>query len=206
VEEVFADIIQKGKWSQHPCGPGSTMEYTEHLRKNLIPFLKKQKINSILDLPCGDFSWINTTEIDKKFDYIGADIVKEMIDENKQKYPTVDFRVLDLTTDKLPSVDLLFCRDCLLHLSFSDIEKALKNIANSDIKYVLLSNWYDAATNERDIETGSWRYIDFRKEPYNFRGSISSIKDWIPGFSERKMILWPIKTIRKYVENSNAKF
>ena len=206
MKEVFADIIRNGKWSQHPCGPGSTMKYTAHLRKNLVPFLLEHEIKSVLDLPCGDFSWMSTTEIDKKFRYIGADIVDEMIRENKAKYPDVDFRVLDLTIDKLPAVDVLFCRDCLLHLSFYDIEKAFVNIARSDIKYVLLSNWNESFNNERDIETGSWRYIDFSKAPYNFTHSKGSIKDWIKGYPERKMILWPIETIRTYVESKNAKF
>ena len=35
---------------------------------------------------------------------------------------------------EFPKVDLMFCRDCLFHLSFSDIRKVLINFVNSDIE------------------------------------------------------------------------
>lgn len=37
--------------------------------------LKKYSIKSILDIPCGDFSWMKKIELDG-IEYIGADIVK----------------------------------------------------------------------------------------------------------------------------------
>tara|TARA_B110000503_G_scaffold57915_1_gene92701 strand:- start:1467 stop:2081 length:615 start_codon:yes stop_codon:yes gene_type:complete len=201
MKEIFTDIVLNNKWKKHPCGPGSTMAYTENLRKALVPFLKLHNIKSILDLPCGDFSWMSTTGITNDFNYIGADIVEPMIQANKEKYPDVDFRILDLTTDSLPEVDLLFCRDCLLHLSFDDIDRAFKNIIDSNIKYILMSTWFESATNERDIDTGKWRYIDFTKSPYNFSKSTESLSDWVHGFPRREMMLWPVETIKKYIQD-----
>lgn len=201
MKEIFTNIVLNSRWTQHPCGPGSTMKYTENMRKEIVPLVKRHNIKTMLDLPCGDFSWMSTTNIDKELDYIGADIVEELIAENKNKYPTVNFKVLDLTKDELPKVDLLFCRDCLLHLSFSDIDKAFANIIKSDIKYVLLSNWYEDAKNGTDIKTGSNRYLDFINGPYNFGEGLDSIDDWIPGFPKRKMILWSVEdVIKKYIE------
>jgi len=200
MKEIFEDIIKNNRWTKHPCGPGSTMKYTTNLREKLVPFLQSHNIKSILDLPCGDFSWMNTTGISSTLDYIGADIVEPMIQSNKEKYPGVDFRVLDLTTDPLPSVDLLFCRDCLLHLSFADIDRVFKNISNSKIKYVLMSSWFEDATNERDIVTGKWRYIDFTKSPYNFNTGSPAITDWHQGFPKREMMLWPKLVIDNYIK------
>lgn len=203
MKDVFSDIIKKSKWSQHVCGPGSTLNFTENLRKELVPLLKRHGIKSVLDLPCGDFSWMSETTILDEVDYIGADIVDDLIHKNKIKYPNVNFRILDLTKDNLPDVDLLFCRDCLLHLSFSDIDKAFSNIAKSNIKYVLLSNWFgNDAKNTKDIKTGSYRFINFHENPYNFGSSIDSIEDTIEGYTYRKMVLWEVdKTIRKYIGN-----
>jgi hypothetical protein len=202
MKEIFTDIVLNSRWTQHPCGPGSTMKYTENLRKNIVPLINKHEIKSMLDLPCGDFSWMSTTNITEELDYIGADIVEELIKQNKNKYPNVNFKVLDLTTDKLPKVDLLFCRDCLLHLSFKDIDKAFTNMSESGIKYVLLSNWYEDAQNNSDIKTGSNRYLDFINSPYNFGEGLDYIDDWIPGFPKRRMILWSVEdTIQKYLHN-----
>lgn len=201
MKDVFTDIVLNNRWKKHPCGPGSTMGYTKNLRENLVPFLKSHNIGSMLDLPCGDFSWMSTTNIANTIDYIGADIVEPMIQANKEKYPGVDFRVLDLTSDTLPKVDLLFCRDCLLHLSFNDIDRAFNNIINSGIKYVLMSTWFEDATNDTDINTGKWRYIDFTKSPYYFDSSAASIQDWVQGFPRREMVLWPVDTINRYILN-----
>lgn len=202
MKNIFTDIVLNNRWTQHPCGPGSTMNYTENMRTELVPLLQRHNIKSVLDLPCGDFSWMSATGIENQVDYIGADIVEVMISANKQKYPSVEFQLLDLTSDDLPNVDMLFCRDCLLHLSFADIDKAFENIARSNIKYVLLSNWFEQVTNEKDIRTGGYRFIDFMQAPYNFKAGIDSIDDWITGWPMRKMILWPVEeTIRKYVRN-----
>jgi SAM-dependent methyltransferase len=204
VKEIFTQIIKNGTWSTHPCGPGSTMKYTKGLRKELLPLVERHGFKSILDLSCGDYSWMHATGISEKIQYIGSDIVDNMIDENRKKYPGIDFRVLDLTKDKLPDADLLFCRDCLLHLSFSDIDKAFKNIAKSNIKYILLSNWFaDSAENTRDIKTGDYRFINFQEHPYSFGKQLDEITDTIPGYVKRKMLLWEVdKTIKPYVERT----
>jgi hypothetical protein len=200
MKDVFANIIEKRKWSTHICGPGSTMSYTEGLRNDLLPFLQKHDISSILDIPCGDFSWMSTTNITEELDYIGADIVDSLITNAKISYPNVDFRVLDLTKDELPQVDLIFCRDCLLHLSLKDVDKAFYNIAKSNIKYILTSNWADA-DNTKDIATGNHRFLNFKASPYSFGSGIDAIKDWVPGFPKREMILWDVdETIRTYVK------
>lgn len=205
MKDVFTNIVLNNKWKKHPCGPGSTMAYTETLREKLGPFLELHNIESMLDLPCGDFSWMSATGVTESVDYIGADIVEPMMQANIEKYPNVDFRVLDLTKDVLPSVDLLFCRDCLLHLSFDDIDKAFNNIVNSKIKYVLMSTWFEDATNERDIDTGKWRYIDFTTSPYNFDAGIDSIQDWVHGFPRRELVLWPVSIINGYILNKGKK-
>lgn len=198
MKEIFEDIIKNNRWKKHPCGPGSTLKYTEYLRANLGIFLEKHNIRSMIDLPCGDHSWMNLTNLPSIDRYIGGDIVGSLIAENKRKYPNKDFRILDITTDCLPDVDLLFCRDCLLHLSFKDIDKAFQNISNSDIKYILMSNWTDEFENFRDIDTGKARYINFLRDPFNLGVPIDSITDYVDGFPKRELILLPKSVIDNY--------
>lgn len=201
MKEIFEEIIRHKKWKKSTCGPGSTVGYTQNLREKLKPLLLKHNIKSMFDAPCGDYSWMSLVNIQEVVDYIGGDIVEFMINENQLKYPDVKFYVFDLTQDKLPDVDLLFCRDCLLHLSFKDIDKAFNNISHSKIKYILTSNWFEHNTNERDIETGGWRYINFLESPYNFGPPVDSIIDYIDGFPKREMLLWPKSVVDAYINN-----
>ena len=200
MKEIFEDIVKHNRWKKHPCGPGSTFGYTENLRLNLGNFLKKHNITSMVDAPCGDYSWMSVTDLPSIQEYIGGDIVDFLIEANQAKYPNHVFKQIDLTQDTLPDVDLLFCRDCLLHLSFKDIDKVFKNISRSNIKYVLLSNWYEDAENSRDIQTGEARYINFLESPYNFAQPIDSITDFVEGFPRRKMLLWSKEVIDNYVK------
>jgi hypothetical protein len=175
------------------------MRYTQQLRENLAPFLLKHNIRSMFDAPCGDYSWMNETEL-HDIKYSGGDIVEFMIEQNKLLYPNINFCVFDLTQDTIPDVDVLFCRDCLLHLSNSAINDVFENISRSNIKYVLMSNWLEDANNDQDIATGDARCIDFTQAPYNFGPPVDSIVDYIDGFPRREMMLWPKLIIDQYLE------
>lgn len=200
MKEIFENIVRHKKWKKHPCGPGSTIEYTTNLRLHLGTTLEKHNIASMLDVPCGDYSWMSITNLPSITTYIGGDIVEFLINENIQKYPKVNFKTIDLTLDKLPDVDLLFCRDCLLHLSFDNINKVFDNISRSNIKYILMSCWFDDAENYKDIETGNSRYINFLESPFNFEKPVDTITDYVDGFPKREMMLWSKSVIDNYIK------
>ena len=203
MKEIFEDIVKHKKWKKSTCGPGSTIGYTQNLREKLKPLLVKYNINSMFDAPCGDYSWMSMINVQEVTTYLGGDIVEFMIEDNKRNYPGVNFKVFDLTIDTLPDAELLFCRDCLLHLNFNDIDKVFLNISRSNIKYIMTSNWFDDATNMRDIQTGSWRYLNFLEAPYNFEKPLDSIVDFVDGFPKREMFLWPKSVIDTYITRSN---
>ena len=74
--------------------------------------------------------------------------------------------MLDCTRDPLPAADLLFCRDCLVHLSFADIRRTLANLQASDISCLLTTTFPGAEANE-DIVTGDWRVLDLERAPFH---------------------------------------
>ena len=201
MKDIFEDIVRHKKWKKSTCGPGSTIGYTKNIREKLKPLLIKHKIKSMFDAPCGDYSWMGMINVQEVVEYSGGDIVEFLIADNKKQYPAVNFKVFDLTTDDIPDVDLLFCRDCLLHLSFADIDRVFANISRSNVKFILTSNWFDDATNNRDIATGSWRYLNFLKAPYNFTPALDSITDFVDGFPKREMLLWHKDVIDTYIKN-----
>jgi len=190
VKDIFERIIREHRWSEVPCGSGSTLAYTQYLREHLPAFLDRHDIKSMLDAPCGDHSWMELVDFADDFSYIGADIVEFMIDQNRKKYPHRQFQVLDLCQDLLPTADLLFCRDCLFHLSYKDIKRAFANIARSPIKWVMTTTYLPEHANNKDIFTGDFRPIDLMNAPFNLPAPVDAIVDGLPGFQIRKLALW----------------
>jgi hypothetical protein len=57
------------------------------------------------------------------------------------------------------TIALAHCRDCLIHFSFGDIVRAIKNIARSIAAYLLTTAFPDHALNT-DINTGEWQPLN----------------------------------------------
>lgn len=171
VKDVFRYIYKNNIWedSETVSGSGSNTVQTKKLVQLLPILFRKYHIKSILDLPCGDFNWFRSIRMGC-ISYAGGDIVEEIIDKNRLKYSkkTITFECLDLTSSKLPSVDLLLCRDCFVHFSNHEIAKSLKNIKRYRIKY-LLTTTFPKTRKNIDIITGEWRSINMAIKPFNLR-------------------------------------
>ena len=116
VEEVFSGIESGNVWTSEESvsGPGSTMEQTQVLRAELPGILQQFGISRLLDLPCGDFNWMQHTDL-AGIHYTGGDIVPGLIERNRERFGREDreFQLLNLLASDLGSHDLIFCRDCL---------------------------------------------------------------------------------------------
>lgn len=167
MEDLFRLMYHHNLWSNNESksGPGSTLFQTKNIIEELPLLLKKYEIKSILDIPCGDFHWMKKVDL-TGIDYIGADIVPEIIADNKAK-ASYKFEVLDLVHDDLPKVDLILCRDLMFHLPFESIFKALDNISKSGSKYLLATNHTWKRDSNQDIVVGEWRRLNMREEPLN---------------------------------------
>jgi hypothetical protein len=121
--------------------------------------------------------------LSEKIDYVGGDIVYDLIKKNKSKYQkkNINFINLDITTNTLPCADLMICRDCLIHLSFKNIKKFFNNFKKSKIKYLLLTSYKlkekESDFNNMDIENGDFREIDLSKPPFSLSEPILKILD-----------------------------
>lgn len=196
-EDKFTWIYKNNFWSsiESLSGTGSTLKYTENLRNELPKLFKMYSIKKVFDAPCGDFNWMILVLNSVNIEYIGADIVKPLIDNLNDKYKSkkIAFMHFDLVKDVPPEVDLMICRDCLFHLSFQDTKSVLENFIKSNSTYLLTTthkNMENSFTN-RDILTGDFRCIDLFSEPYSFPADpLHVIEDWIAPDPERQMCLW----------------
>lgn len=205
-EERFTWIYQNNYWgdSESVSGPGSTLQATANLRKELPKLIADFSVTTIFDAPCGDFSWMRHVLNDVEVNYIGGDIVEPLIKELEAKYGSQRTRFLhiDLTKESFPQADLLICRDLLFHLSFKDTRAVLQNFVDSDVQYFLTTTHNNGVDFvNKDIETGGYRGIDLFLEPYCFPADpLARISDWVPPHWPREMCLWSKDQVRRALE------
>lgn len=163
---VFESIYHSNHWrgAESRSGTGSSLAQTQVIRAALPSLLSDLGCRSMLDAPCGDFNWLSQVALE--VDYHGYDVVEEVVAGNAARYATeqVHFVCADITPSQLPRVDLILCRDCLVHFSNADIFLTLRNFLDSGSRY-LLTTTFPGRLNQ-DIVTGDWRPIDFEREPF----------------------------------------
>jgi hypothetical protein len=186
--------IPPGGWAPR-SGCGSSLRYTENLRRELPKLVDDFAFKSLFDAPCGDFTWMQTVRFPEGFVYRGADIVEPMIRHLRAQHPARTFLHFDITVDPFPDTDLLLCRDCLIHLSFSDIARTFANCLRGPIRSILTTSYANAPN--ADIVTGDYRPLDLRSPPFAFDPPVATIEDWIEGFPPRSMMLWEMKAIER---------
>ncbi len=197
---VFTSIFNSKHWVQKDdnlkiintsvSGHGSNTEtlQSKNLINCMIKFIDKFNINSILDIPCGDFLWMNQVmKIRPEIRYQGIDIVNQIIKNNKNKYihKNIEFEcedILNFKTDK--KFDLLLMRDFFIHINNSEIQIILDKIKKWNINY-FASESYSVEKNF-DVLTGKHRKINLKINPFNLSNPIYSYND----FEKDKNILF----------------
>jgi len=201
-EDIFTDIYVGNKWSGKDSisGTGSDVYQTRIIISELPAVFRNFHIHTMLDIPCGDFYWMKKVNMGS-VDYTGADIVMDLIQKNRQNFEkhNIHFRQLNLIKDTMPKVDLIFCRDCLVHFSFKDIFQALHNICESESTYLLTTTFTDRQHNP-DIATGQWRPINLEVAPFIFPAPLTIINEECTesngAYRDKSLGLWEIADIR----------
>lgn len=199
---VFSEIYKKNLWTsgESHSGLGSEVAYTENLIKFLPEVFERFNVKTIVDAPCGDFNWMKHVQLKKNMTYIGVDIVPELVKNNQNTYGNEQycFTLGDIAKDHLPKADILFCRDCLFHLSNKDIYLVFKNFVESDISLLLTSTHVNNGSFiNKDIFSGDFRLIDLFSEPFCLPRDVHyRIEDFVTPFPPREMCLWDKEQIR----------
>lgn len=196
-ELVFTRFYRQRTWgtSETVSGAGSTLEITAKLRKELPELVESLEVQTMLDIPCGDFHWMKEA-VFENVHYIGADIVRELIEINQKRYSASNrnFLHLDIIKDQLPDVDLIFCRDCFIHLSNKEIIQALENIRRSGARY-LMTTTFPEIRNNKTITTGSFRPVNMELPPFLLGTPFRLIHEYDvdgEGYSKKCMGVWRI--------------
>jgi hypothetical protein len=174
-------------------GLGSELENTKAIRLCLPKLLASLHTRTLLDVGCGDFNWMCKLVIDCQ--YIGIDVVRNIIDLNVRKYGSANrtFYTLDASKDPLPLADTVLCREVLFHLSFEDIGAFIQNMRASGISTMIATN--DLGTDfNADIMSGDFRLLNLTKPPFQFPHPERCIPDdeLSPG---RVLAVWSVSNL-----------
>ena len=93
--------------------------------------------------PCAGAGWL--TRADLAVRYVGIDIVSELVERLRARAAsgelTGEYHLADITTDPLPRCDAILCRDCLVHLSFANIARAVANFRASGATWLIATTF-----------------------------------------------------------------
>jgi hypothetical protein len=198
LDRVFTEIQESNLWGamESVSGLGSELDATAKVRAGLPALLSELGADSMLDIPCGDFRWLSETELPVSR-YIGGDIVEALVERNRAKYGR-EFLHLDLCSGDLPRVDVVFCRDCLVHLSFENVRRAIANIKRSGSIWLLTTTFLECEENG-DIANGDWRMLNFELAPFQWkppaRVLVEGCTEAGGGYSDKALGLWRISDL-----------
>jgi hypothetical protein len=179
-ETIFSTVYDEYLWGQNEdgspsSGSGSRLQNILPYKDYLVCFLKKNQIQSVVDVGCGD--WVLGRQICwDHISYTGIDVVKKVIERNQKMFakPNITFLHQDLLRVDLPPADLLVCKDVLQHLSNADVFLFLQKIKK--FKHCLITNdiveHYECVRQEnRDLvpNRGVARPLDLTKPPFNLK-------------------------------------
>lgn len=134
----------------------------------------------IVDIGCGDFAIGQKLMQELPDQYIGCDLVPELIEYNASRYSSdrVSFKVLDAVADELPRGDVYLVRQVLQHLSNSEIQRITGKLSSCQNVYVTEGyprevlgpvNPDKPASHEIrfDWRTGQGRGVELDQAPYS---------------------------------------
>jgi Methyltransferase domain len=193
----FERIEKTNLWgaASSVSGLGSEDPATEAIREELPFLLQRLGARSLLDAPCGDAGWIGRVKFG--CDYTGIDIVPALIEGNRRRVAdgalSGRFLIADITRDALPRADVILCRDCLVHLSFANIARAVARFAESGARYLLVTTFPEWDSN-RDCEDGDWRALNMERAPFNWPSPHALINERCEegdgGWRDKSLGLW----------------
>jgi hypothetical protein len=119
---------------------------------------------------------------------------------NNEKYGNhmIKFEAKDISNDRLSQCDLILCRDCLVHLTYKDALKVIKNFKNSGAKYLLTTSFIGRPNNQ-DLGKHIWRTLNLSLAPFNFSEPLLVINENCTEgnnmFSDKSLVLYDLSEI-----------
>jgi SAM-dependent methyltransferase len=136
VAEAFNSTYRSKLWGNDNeqeffSGLGSLEGFARPYTDWLTVFIADHKIKSVVDLGCGDFSVGQGICSAVSVNYVGVDIVPDLVNYNQSRFGNdfISFACANIIEGQLPNGDLCLIRQVLQHLSNEQISRVLANCA-----------------------------------------------------------------------------
>jgi SAM-dependent methyltransferase len=135
VPDTFRKIYRNQVWGNNGerfySGPGSHGAASDLYCAAVSAFIRENGIRSVVDLGCGDFAVGRRIVDATEAQYIGVDVVPELILHHRQKFEglRVSFACANIIADELPVADLCLVRQVLQHLTNHEIATVLERLS-----------------------------------------------------------------------------
>lgn len=145
IKDVFTNIYKHNNWGgikgSFFSGSGSLDKYTENYVSEVKEFIKENKIKTVIDLGCGDFS-VGRKIVNDDIIYEGIDIVDELIKNNNESFGKINVQFLskNIVKDEIQQGDLCLIRQVFQHLSNDEIISVLRKIHK--FKFTIVTEHY----------------------------------------------------------------
>lgn len=200
-ERLFTGIYRRNEWGDpaSASGGGSNLEQTAALRAALPGVLATLGVRTLLDAPCGDYHWMRRVDLELER-YVGGDIVPELVDRLQATHggPGREFRRIDVTRDRLPRMDAILSRDCLVHFSLRQIDATIRNFRASGATWLLTTTFTERAGNP-DIVTGGWRALNLCAAPFRWPAPALLINEGCTQsggmFADKSLGVWELASL-----------
>jgi hypothetical protein len=143
LEDIFTATYKRNEWGGTPgtfySGDGThhpdSLIYINKVRE----FISQKGIRSIFEIGCGDFHISGQIIKGLQVNYLGGDVVEDLIRYNQKHFQTetIKFQKLNAVADSLPKADLIIIRQVLQHLSNEHVSTILSKI--SHFKHALIT-------------------------------------------------------------------
>jgi hypothetical protein len=194
--EVFASIYKNNYWGDaHTSGQGSTLAATSITRSVIKKVVTDYKINSIVDVACGNLAWMPLVldELDG-VSYTGCDIVEDLVRQHENTFPHLNFSVLDFVSEPIPKAELIICREAHQHLPIQDIKKSLLNFSKSGANYLLATTHLRRCgiKNHLNIKVGRCRDRNLMLSPFLLPNPLCLFPDTEMNTKDKFLGLWKL--------------
>lgn len=200
VTEKFTEIFETNHWKsdQSASGTGSSEGATRELIPQLLSLIERRGFQTMVDAPCGDFNW--QAPVAQAIDYQGFDVVPGVV-AAAQARSSLPFAVADITSQTLPTADVIHCRDCLVHLTYDLCWDAIERFKASGSTWLLTTTFPDLEGNHKG-RLGGWRALNLQLAPFEFPVPAELIvekpdREPHPRYGRKCMGLWLIADLPK---------
>jgi len=175
IEKIFTNIYVNDVWNmgqnESKSGLGSTINYTENIRKKIIEFINEKSIKNMLDTSCGDWNWMKLIS-NQLCDYTGIDVVKDLILENNKNFSNNKIKFIHndfltfIKNQPNNSFDLIFCRHTLEHLP-TEYNINFINECKRVCKYLFITGYNDNNKINTEVSITNYIPINLKLSPYS---------------------------------------